>query len=119
MPEDAKPKDATEGVNAPEMPDPLALTPKDDIEGKTLLVESWKESPSRFTDQATGKPLPAYLVYTATIVGETEDDDIGKKVTFSGGSVMDDQARKMNEAFRATVRKAKGKRYWQFRKPGS
>ncbi len=108
-----------EAASTPEMPEPLALTPKDDLEGKTLLVKSWREAPSRYNDPATNAPLPPYLIYTATIVGESEDDDVGTEVQFSGGKVMDDQARKMNEPFRATVRKAKGKRYWQFRKPGA
>lgn len=120
MPEDTKEgRRGAEGANAPEMPEPLDLTPKDDLEGKTLLVESWREAPSRFVDAKTGQPLGPYLIYQATIIGQTEDDDIGQKVTFSGGQVMDDQAKKMNEPFRGTVRKAKGKRYWQFRKPGA
>ena len=119
MPEEKKKPSGTEGANAPEMPEPLSLTPKDDIEGKTLFVESWREAPSRFVDPNTKQPLGPYLIYEATITGESEDDDIGTKVTFSGGQVMDDQARKMNEPFRTTVRKAKGKRYWQFRKPGA
>lgn len=108
-----------EAASTPEMPEPLALTPKDDLEGKTLLVKSWREATSRYTDPVTHNPLPPYLIYTAEVIGETEDDDLGTEVQFSGGKVMDDQARKMNEPFRATVRKPKDKRYWQFRKPGS
>jgi hypothetical protein len=114
MPEDtSKGKRGAEGGNVPEMDEPLDLTPKDDLEGKTLLVQAWREAPSRFLDQKTNAPLGPYLIYDATVM------ESGDKVSFSGGQVMDDQARKVNEPFRATVRKAKGKRYWQFRKPGA
>lgn len=117
MPE-GKNKTATEGADTPEMPEPALLTSKEEIEGKTLLVKSWRENASRFVKPGTNEPLPPYLIYDAVVL-----DDHGKEtdesVSFSGGQVMDDQAKKMNEPFRATVRKAKGKRYWQFRKPGA
>ena len=105
-----------EGADVPEMPEPLALTPKEEIEGETLFVESWREAPSRFVDPQTKAPLPPYLIYTGRIESGNRK---GETVTFSGGQVMDDQAKKMNEPFKATVRRAKGKRYWQFRKPGA
>ena len=114
MPEDDK--GVPEGDEVPEMPDPMALTPKEEVEGETLFVEAWREAPSRFVDATTKQPLPPYLIYTARI--ETGDRK-GETVTFSGGQVMDDQARRMNEPFKGTVRRAKGKRYWQFRKPGA
>jgi len=116
VPEEHTEQSGTEGADAPEMPEPLALTPKEEIEGETLFVESWREAPSRFVDPNTKQPLPAYLIYVGRIESGTKK---GETITFSGGQVMDDQARKMNEPFKATVRRAKGKRYWQFRKPGA
>lgn len=105
-----------EGADVPEMPEPLALTPKEEIEGETLFVESWKPTPSRFVDPNTKAPLPPYEIYTARVETGLKK---GETVMFSGGQVMDDQAHKVNEPFKATVRRAKGKRYWQFRKPGA
>lgn len=105
---------ASEGAkdgDLPEMPEPLELTDKEQLEGVTLRVQGWREAASKFKDPKTEQPLGPYLIYEATRL------DTGEPVTFAGGQVMDDQARKMNEPFKACVKKAKGKRYWQFRKP--
>jgi len=96
------------------------LTEKAELEGHVLVMESWKENPSRYTAQIPGQDPPAktYLVFQA----HDECDPQTKKCpegqfSFAGGSVLDKQAREMNGIFRARLSMPKGKRYWVFRAP--
>jgi len=106
--------DAPEGYD--DMPDPPQgeLTDKSDFEDEVLLVASWTEAQSKFTDVKTGAALPPYLIFRAAIQGGTRN---GEEVAFAGGVVMDKQARERNGPFRARVSRPKGKRYYVFRSP--
>lgn len=96
----------------PDVPTPaLDLDDKEDLAGKTLVIENWDTRESNYLG-ADGQP-GKFNIYHARVKESGED------VTFAGGVVMDKQANEVNGPFRATLMKPKKKRYWVFAKPGT